>query len=47
MTMGLFDDALKADQTLIKNEAALDYEFLPKIIKYRENEQQYLVVCQI
>ena len=30
--MGLFDDALKADQTLIKNEAALDYEYLPKII---------------
>lgn len=43
--MGLFDDALRADQTIIKNEAALDYEFLPKIIKYRENEQQYLATC--
>lgn len=43
--MGLFDDALGADQTIIKNEAALDYEFLPKIIRYRETEQQYLATC--
>lgn len=43
--MGLFDDTLRADQTLVKNDAALDYEFLPKILKYRENEQQYLATC--
>ena len=40
--MGLFDDVLRADQTLIRNEEALDYEFLPKLIPYRENEQKYL-----
>lgn len=40
--MGLFDNVLHSDQTLVKNEAALDYEFLPKIIPFRENEQQYL-----
>ena len=43
--MGLFDNVLSADQTLIKNEAALDYEFLPKILKFRENEQQYLATA--
>lgn len=43
--MGVFDDVLKANQTLIKNDAALDYEFLPKILPYRENEQKYLATC--
>jgi archaeal cell division control protein 6 len=40
--MGLFDDVLSSDQNLIKNEEFLDYEFLPKLIPYRENEQKYL-----
>jgi len=43
--MGLFDDVLSADQTLIKNDAALDYEFLPRILKFRENEQKYLATA--
>lgn len=43
--MGLFEDVLSADQSLIKNEAALDYEFLPKLLPYRENEQHYLATC--
>ena len=43
--MGLFDNVLRADQTLIKNVDALDYEFLPKILRYRENQQQYLATC--
>jgi cell division control protein 6 len=43
--MGLFDDVLKSNETLVKNEAALDYEFLPKILPYRENEQKYLASC--
>ncbi len=43
--MGLFDNVLSANETLIKNEVALDYEFLPKTIPYREREQQYFATC--
>jgi archaeal cell division control protein 6 len=43
--MGLFDNTLRSDQTLAKNVDALEYEFLPKILKYRENQQQYLATC--
>ena len=43
--MGLFEDVLKSTQSLIKNEAALDYEYLPKQIPYRESEQHYLATC--
>ncbi len=38
--MGVFDDVLKADETLIENGQALDYEFVPKIIPHREGEQR-------
>lgn len=40
--MGLFDDVLSGNESLIKNEFALDYEFLPKILPFREKEQRYL-----
>lgn len=40
--MGLFDDVLEQGQSLVKNEYALDYEFLPKILPFREKEQRYL-----
>ncbi|MFA6073105.1 MAG: AAA family ATPase [Candidatus Woesearchaeota archaeon] len=43
--MGLFDDVLRSDQTIVKNVDALDYEFLPKILPYRENQQVYLATC--
>ncbi len=43
--MGLFDDVLRGGESLIKNEAALDYEFLPKILPFREGEQRYLAEC--
>lgn len=43
--MGLFDNALQGGQTIIRNEMALDYEFLPKLLPFRENEQQYLATC--
>lgn len=43
--MGLFDDVLEQGQSLIKNEYALDYEFLPKILPFREKEQRYLADC--
>jgi len=40
--MSLFDDVLKDGQTLFKNPQVLSYDFVPKILPYRENEQQYL-----
>ncbi|MGV8169451.1 MAG: Cdc6/Cdc18 family protein [Candidatus Nanoarchaeia archaeon] len=43
--MGLFDDVLRGDQTIVKNVDALDYEFLPKILQYREGQQKYLATC--
>lgn len=43
--MGLFKDTLRANQSLVKNEVALDYDFLPKLLPYRENQQRYVVNC--
>jgi len=43
--MGLFDNVLSGNESLVKNDAALDYEFLPKTIPYREQEQQYFATC--
>jgi archaeal cell division control protein 6 len=40
--MGLFDNILKNDETLFKDELALDFSFQPKIIKHRENEQRQI-----
>lgn len=42
--MGLFDD-VSMGASLIRNEQALDYEFLPKAIPFREGDQQYLATC--
>ncbi|MEM4260630.1 MAG: AAA family ATPase [Candidatus Woesearchaeota archaeon] len=43
--MGVFDDVLKNNETLFKNEIALDYSFIPKLIPYREKEQHHLANC--
>ena len=43
--MGLFKDTLRGDQSLFKNETALDYEFLPKLLPYREYKQKYVANC--
>ncbi len=37
--MGLFDDMLNSDESLIIDDNPLDYEFVPKMIQYREDEQ--------
>ncbi|MBN1157662.1 AAA family ATPase [Candidatus Woesearchaeota archaeon] len=37
--MGVFDKLLKDGESLFKNEIALDFSFIPKLIPYRENEQ--------
>lgn len=43
--MGLFEDVLKPNENLIKNEAALEYDYVPRRLPYRENEQSYLAEC--
>ena len=43
--MGLFENMLNSEESLIKDDTALDYEFIPKLIKYRENEQQHIASC--
>jgi archaeal cell division control protein 6 len=37
----MFKDMLKHDETLFKDDIALDPDYIPKILKYRENEQQH------
>ncbi len=43
--MGLFDDMLNSEESLIKNDEALDFEFVPKIMPYRENQHKYIAEC--
>jgi len=38
--MPLFKDILHSDQTLFKNDPALDTEFVPKILPFREQQQR-------
>ncbi|MEK6949457.1 MAG: AAA family ATPase [Nanoarchaeota archaeon] len=40
--MALFKDILHSDESLLKNELALDYSFLPKILPHREQQQRYI-----
>jgi len=40
--MGLFDDILHNDESLFINEQALDYDYVPKEIPHRENQQHYI-----
>lgn len=43
--MNLFDNTLKGNESLFLDETALDFEYLPNIIKYRENQQKYIADC--
>lgn len=43
--MGVFDEVLKGGQSLIRNEAALDFEFVPKILPFREKEQRQAIMA--
>ena len=37
--MSLFKDMLRGGETLFRDTVVLDYDFQPKILKHRENEQ--------
>jgi archaeal cell division control protein 6 len=41
--MGVFKDMLGSGQTLFKNPNALEYDFIPKLIPFREGEQREIV----
>ncbi len=41
----LFDNILSAEESLFSNEMALDYDYLPKLLPFRENQQQYIAEC--
>jgi cell division control protein 6 len=43
--MGLFDSMLKGDESLFLDTMPLDVDFVPGIIKHREQEQQYIATC--
>ena len=43
--MALFKDMLKSGESLFRDEIALDYDFLPKILPYREKEQRHIAKC--
>jgi archaeal cell division control protein 6 len=43
--MSLFNNMLRADQTLFKDAIALDYDYLPKLLPFRENEQNQIANC--
>jgi len=43
--MAIFKDILGADESLFVNPMALDFDYLPKELPHRENQQHYLATC--
>ena len=43
--MSLFNKILKSDETLFKDPVALDYDYLPKLLPFREDEQFHIANC--
>ena len=43
--MNLFKNMLSAEESLFINTMALDYDYLPKLLPYREDHQFYLANC--
>jgi len=43
--MGLFKNMLTGDETIFKEEIALDLDYKPLIIKHRENQQHHIATC--
>ncbi len=43
--MSLFDEVLGHDESLFLNEVALDFDYLPKELPHRENQQKYIAEC--
>ena len=45
MSMGLFDNILHDNESLFIDEIALDYDYIPKELPHRENQQHYIAEC--
>jgi len=43
--MGAFKEMLGSGESLIKNEIALDYSYIPKLIPYRENQMRQIAAA--
>lgn len=43
--MGVFDNLLKEGESLFVNELALSFEFIPKLLPYREAQQKRIAAC--
>jgi cell division control protein 6 len=43
--MGMFKDMLGSEESLFRDSVALDYDYLPKILKFREKEQRHFATC--
>jgi archaeal cell division control protein 6 len=43
--MSLFKDMLRDSESLFKDTVALDYDFIPKLVPYRESEQRHIASC--
>ena len=43
--MSMFKDMLKSGETLFRDTVVLDYDFQPKIMKYRETEQKQFAIA--
>ena len=43
--MSIFDNMLKSGESLFRDSVALDYDFIPKLVPFREREQEYIASC--
>ncbi|MBN2421565.1 AAA family ATPase [Candidatus Woesearchaeota archaeon] len=43
--MGVFSDILRSDETIFKNVIALDYDYIPKLVPFREVHQRHMASC--
>ncbi len=43
--MGMFNDILRSDETIFKNAIALDYDYIPKLVPFREIHQRHMAAC--
>lgn len=43
--MGIFNDILRSDETIFKNAIALDYDYIPKLVPFRDIHQRHMASC--
>ncbi|MCM2326064.1 MAG: AAA family ATPase, partial [Candidatus Woesearchaeota archaeon] len=43
--MGLFEGMLKNNESLFMDPVVLDYDYLPKLLPFREKEQMHVANC--